>query len=74
MMKKLGADVVGMSSIPEALTAASLGIATLGISMVSNVATPDQQSVASHQEVLEAGRSAEANLERLIRGILNTKV
>ncbi len=42
--------------------------------MVSNVATPDQQSVASHQEVLEAGRSAEANLERLIRGILNTKV
>ena len=74
MMKKLGADVVGMSSIPEALTAASLGIATVGISMVSNVATPDQQSVASHQEVLEAGRSAEANLERLIRGILNTKV
>ncbi len=55
MMRRIGADVVGMSTVPEVLAASAFGMRVLGLSMVSNVANPDTAIVADHAEVLEAG-------------------
>ncbi|WP_442508274.1 purine-nucleoside phosphorylase [Novipirellula sp. SH528] len=70
MMRRIGADVAGMSTVPEVLAAASLGMRTLGLSMVSNVANPDSAVVASHDEVLAAGLAAEGKMEAIVRAVL----
>jgi purine-nucleoside phosphorylase len=70
MMRRIGADVAGMSTVPEVLAAASLEMRILGLSMVSNVANPDIAVVADHSEVLEAGEAAAAKMELIVRGVL----
>ena len=70
MMRRMGADVVGMSTVPEVLEASALGMRVLGLSMVSNVANPDCPTVASHAEVLQAGKAAAAKMEAIVRGVL----
>ena len=70
MMRRIGADVAGMSTVPEVLAAASLKMPILGLSMVSNVANPDVAVVADHAEVLEAGQAAAAKMEAIVRGVL----
>ena len=72
MMRQVGADVVGMSTVPEVLVAKSLGLRVLGLSMVSNVADPDRPIVADHEEVLMAGKAAGAKMETIVRGVLST--
>ncbi|TWT50612.1 Purine nucleoside phosphorylase 1 [Rubripirellula amarantea] len=70
MMRKIGGDVVGMSTVPEVLAAGELGMKVLGLSMVSNVADPDRPNVADHQEVLAAGQDAAVRMEAIVRGVL----
>ena len=70
MMRRLGADVAGMSTVIEVLAAASLNMRVLGISMVSNVANPDRPQATNHAEVLAAGRSAEVKMEAVVRAVL----
>lgn len=70
MMRRIGADAVGMSSIPEALVAKKLGIDPVTLSIITNVANPDQHHRADHQEVLEQGKKTESNVEILIRGLI----
>ena len=70
MMRRIGADVVGMSTVPEVLAAADVKMRTLGLSMVSNVANPDRAVKADHADVLEAGRAAETKMEAIVRGVL----
>ncbi|MEM0926908.1 MAG: purine-nucleoside phosphorylase [Planctomycetota bacterium] len=67
LMRRLGADVVGMSTVPETLTAANLGMEVLALSVVSNVANPDDAIVADHEEVLQAGDAAAGKLESIVR-------
>ncbi|WP_162006767.1 purine-nucleoside phosphorylase [Roseimaritima sediminicola] len=70
MMRRLGADVVGMSTVPEVMTAARLGMRVLALSMVSNVACPDVRHVASHDEVLAAGRNAEPRMGQIVQTVI----
>lgn len=72
MMRRIGADVVGMSTVPEALAAAGVKMRVLGLSLVSNVANPDRPLKADHAEVLEAGRDAEVKMEAIVRGVLRS--
>jgi len=72
MMRRIGADVVGMSTVPEAIAAKNANMKVLGLSMVSNVANPDIAVVANHEEVLEAGRRAEARMEAIVRAVLRS--
>jgi len=67
MLRMLGADVVGMSTVPEVIAARALGLRVLGLSLVTNTAAGEG---LSHQEVLEAGRVAEKALTDLVLAIL----
>ena len=72
MFAKLGADMVGMSTVPEVLLANQLGLKVLAFSIVTNVATPDVQSVTDHAEVHDWSRKAQSQLVPLIESILGT--
>jgi len=53
-LRKLGVDAVGMSTIPEIITAANLGLETLGFSLITNIIAQDGTNATSHQEVQTA--------------------
>jgi len=67
-LRSIGADVVGMSTVPEVIAARALGLRVLGFSLVSNMAAGVG---LSHEEVLVAGKQAEAALTALMLGILH---
>jgi len=66
-LRTVGADVVGMSTVPEVIAARALGLDVLGFSLVTNAAAGEG---LSHAEVLEAGERAQLALTRLLIGIL----
>jgi purine-nucleoside phosphorylase len=69
-LRLIGADAVGMSTVPEVTVARHGGMRVLGLSGISNVAAAEGENVASHEEVLEAGRVLAPRLETIIRGVL----
>ena len=72
MMRRLGADAVGMSTVPEVLVAQACGLRVLALSMISNVATPDAASETTHEEVLEAGRLAGPRMSKIVREVVRS--
>ncbi|MGW5570168.1 purine-nucleoside phosphorylase [Nocardia thailandica] len=70
MLATVGADLVGMSTVLEAIAARSLGARVLGISLVTNLAAGVTGQHLSHEEVLAEGQAAAPRLGRLLRGIL----
>ena len=65
-LKILGADAVGMSTVPEALAARQLGMKVIGFSNISNMAAGIGKDTINHQEVMELGKIAGKGLERLV--------
>jgi purine-nucleoside phosphorylase len=65
-----GADAVGMSTVPEVTVARHGGTRVLGFSGISNKANLDGNTLTSHEEVLEAGKTLVPKLETLICGVL----
>jgi purine-nucleoside phosphorylase len=70
MMRIIGADLVGMSTIPEVIMANRLGMKVLGLSMVTNMAAGVTGSPLTHTEVIEATLRAASKFKGLIRGIV----
>jgi purine-nucleoside phosphorylase len=68
--KRLGADLVGMSTVPEVIAAVHCGLEVLGISCVTNMAAGIGHSKLTHEEVLEVTAQRGKELIRLIRSIL----
>ena len=68
--RTIGADVVGMSTVPEAIQAAALGMKVLGISTITNFAAGLQGTSLNHEEVLEVGEQVRGNLAAWIRALV----
>lgn len=69
-LRAIGADLVGMSTVGEVITANHMGMKVLGISCVTNMAAGMLQQKISHEEVLEVGVNVRDKLVRLLKGIL----
>ncbi|MBI5573401.1 MAG: purine-nucleoside phosphorylase [Elusimicrobia bacterium] len=70
MARILGADVVGMSTVPEAIVANHCGIKVLGISYISNMAAGILKQPLNHQEVIAIGKKIEKRLSSYIKEIV----
>lgn len=70
LMQRIGADAVGMSTIPEALVARELGMKTLGLSIITDLGFPDTLKVAKLEHILESAAIAEPKLVNLIKKLI----
>jgi purine-nucleoside phosphorylase len=70
MLRWMGADAVGMSTIPEVLTARALGMRVAGVSCITNHAAGMTAQPLSHDEVLAIGERVKEPFERLVRGFV----
>lgn len=72
MVKILGADMVGMSTVPEVIVARHMDMETFGISVITDMGNEDNIETVSHDEVLEAARKAEPHVRTLIKELIQT--
>jgi purine-nucleoside phosphorylase len=70
MMRTMGADLVGMSTVPEAIAAHALGAEVLGISLVTNAAAGVTGEKLNHEEVIAAGKAAADRMGALLKGVI----
>jgi purine-nucleoside phosphorylase len=70
MMRALGADAVGMSTVPEAIVAKQMGMTTLGISLITNPAAGIEEGPINHSEVMEIGSRVSKEFSDLLTRII----
>ena len=70
MYRRLGADAVGMSTVPEVIVARHCGIRVLGFSVITNVWREGSSAPVSHAEVQAAADSARQSLTAIIREVI----
>jgi purine-nucleoside phosphorylase len=70
MLQTIGADLVGMSTVLEAIAARALGVEVFGLSLVTNLAAGITGEPLNHIEVLEAGRKSAAKMGTLLRELV----
>ncbi len=69
-MRAIGADLAGMSTVPEVIAARHMGVRCLGISVVTNMAAGIEEGKLGHEEVLAVGAEAQPRLTALLREVL----
>jgi purine-nucleoside phosphorylase len=72
MLDRIGADAVGMSTVPEVETAATLGMQVLGISCITNKATGIGTTRLSHDDVTVVANKVKADFTKLLTGIIHS--
>ncbi|MFV8353523.1 purine-nucleoside phosphorylase [Flavobacterium sp. XS2P14] len=70
MVKILGADCVGMSTVPEVIVARHMDLETFGISVITDMGDAESIGTISHDEVLEAAKNAEPKVRSLIKELI----
>jgi purine-nucleoside phosphorylase len=70
MLRSMGADVVGMSTVPEVIVAAHAGMKTVGLSIITDQCLPDALEPTDIARIIETARRAEPSLTRLIAGLV----
>ena len=71
-LRLIGADAVGMSTVPEVIVARHGGLRVLGFSGISNKANLDGSTITTHEEVIQAGKIIAPKIEKIIRGVLRS--
>jgi purine-nucleoside phosphorylase len=69
-LRTIGADLVGMSTVPEVIVARQMGIKVLAISCVTNMAAGTTDAPINHEEVLEIGRKISGQFKALLRDVV----
>lgn len=69
-LRAIGADVVGMSTVPEVLVAVHAGMRVLGLSIVTDLCFPDALEPANIERILATAAAAEPNLRKIVLGVL----
>jgi purine-nucleoside phosphorylase len=69
-LRAIGADVVGMSTVPEVLVAIHAGMRVLGLSIITDMCLPDALEPATLERILAVANTAEPKLTALVRGVL----
>ena len=70
-LRATGADVVGMSTVPEVIVAVHAGLRVFGMAVVTDMCLPDALEVAEVEEIIRVANSAEPKLRTLVEGILD---
>ena len=70
MLRAMGADVVGMSTVPEVIVASHAGMRTVGISIITDQCLPDALEPANIERIIDTAKRAEPSLTRLIAGLV----
>jgi purine-nucleoside phosphorylase len=70
MLRVMGADVVGMSTVPEVIVAVHSGMRALGVSIITDQCLPDALEPADIGRIIATAAAAEPSLTRLIRGVV----
>jgi purine-nucleoside phosphorylase len=71
-LRMIGADAVGMSTVPEVIVARHGGLRVLGFSGISNKANLDGSTITTHEEVIEAGKTIAPKMEKIVRDVLRS--
>lgn len=69
-LRNIGADVVGMSTVPETIVAVHCGMRTIGFSVITDMCFPDSLEPANVDEIINVAKSAEPTLTSLVMGVL----
>ncbi len=69
-LRTIGADVVGMSTVPEVIVAVHGGMRTLGVSIITDECLPDALDPADIDKIIATAQAAEPNITRLVAGVL----
>jgi purine-nucleoside phosphorylase len=72
-LRGIGADVVGMSTVPEVIVAVHAGLEVLGISVITDMCLPDHLEVATVEKILAVARGAEPKLRALITAAVRSR-
>lgn len=70
MLRAFGADIVGMSTVPEVIVARQVAMRVLGLSIITDLCLPDALEPASVERILAVARAAEPRLAALVRGVV----
>lgn len=71
MLRRIGADVVGMSTVPEVIVARHQGLRVLGLAIITDLCLPDALEVADVRQIIATASSAEPELTSLIRAVIS---
>ncbi|HEX7898287.1 MAG TPA: purine-nucleoside phosphorylase [Planctomycetota bacterium] len=74
MLRTIGADVVGMSTVPEVIVGVHAGLRMLGVSIVTDLCVPETLHPVNIQEIIAVAQAAEPRIGRLLRGFIRDAV
>ena len=70
MLRTCGADVVGMSTVPEVIVAVHAGMRVLGLSIITDMCLPDALEPAIFEKIVGVANDAEPRLTTVVRGVV----